>query len=227
MKINILGKGSFASALVQLNPGETFISEAGAMYRASPNIDIDVTTRSRGKGGLLSGIKRMLGGESFFLSSYSVTDGQVGEVGLAPTHQAEIKAIRLDGTKEWICAGGSYLGSTAGLQLDTEFQGLKGFFTGEGAFYISVNGSGVLLVSAFGRIVELDCNDDLTVDTGHVVAFEDTLEYSLSKAGRSWIQSWLAGEGIVLKFRGQGKILVQSHNPGEFGNYLGPMLPPR
>jgi uncharacterized protein (TIGR00266 family) len=156
-----------------------------------------------------------------------VLDDQPGEVGLAPTHQAEIKAVRLDGSQDWICAGGSYLGSTPGLRLDTEFQGLKGFLTGEGAFFIAVSGSGVLLVSAFGRVVELECNDELTVDTGHVVAFEGSLEYSLSKAGASWIQSWLAGEGIVLKFRGQGKILVQSHNPSEFGNYLGPMMPPR
>src|SRR5262245_34473453 len=117
MKIDVIGKGSFATALISLNPGESFVSEAGAMYRASNNIDIDVTARSRGKGGLLSGIKRMFGGESFFLSTYSVMDGQPGEVGLAPVHQAEIRAVQMDGSRAWICAGGSYLGSTPGLQL--------------------------------------------------------------------------------------------------------------
>jgi uncharacterized protein (AIM24 family) len=69
--------------------------------------------------------------------------------------------------------------------------------------------------------------DALTVDTGHVVAFENTLSYTLSKAGGSWIQSFLAGEGIVMQFTGRGRVMTQSHNPQEFGKRLGPRLPPR
>lgn len=227
MKIDVVGKGSFASALIHLEPGEEFVSEAGAMYRASSNVQIDVTTRSRGKGGVLGGIKRMFAGEKFFLSTYHVEDGRTGEVGIAPIHQGEIRLVELDGSADWLCAGGSYLGSTSGLALDTDFQGLKGFFTGESLFFVSVSGKGTMLVGGFGRIIELDVHDDLTVDTGHVIAFEDTLDYELSKAGKSWIQSWLAGEGIVLKFRGRGKILVQSHNPSEFGHAIGSLLPER
>ena len=67
----------------------------------------------------------------------------------------------------------------------------------------------------------------LTVDTGHLVAFESTLQYTVTKAGNSWLQSWLAGEGIVLEFTGQGRIITQSHNPKEFGAGLGRLLPPR
>jgi uncharacterized protein (TIGR00266 family) len=227
MKIEVVGKGSFASALIHLNPGESFISEAGAMYRASNNIDIDVTTKTRGKGGFFSGLKRLFGGESFFLSKYEITDGQAGEVGLAPTHQGEIRAVQLDGSKVWLCAGGSYLGSTPGLHLDTEFQGFKGMFSGESLFFVTVEGQGIMLVSAFGRIAEIDVTEELIVDTGHLVAFEDTLDYEITKAGRSWIQTWLAGEGLVMKFNGQGKILVQSHNPKQFGQILGPLLPTR
>ena len=227
MKIEIVGKGSFASALIHLNPGETFVSEAGAMYRASANMDIDVTTKTRGKGGFFSGLKRLLGGESFFMSTYQVLDGNPGEVGLAPTHQGEIKAVPLDGSKAWLCAGGSYLGSTPGLHIDTEWQGFKGFFTGESIFFVVVEGRGMLLVEAFGRVSEIEVTEELIVDTGHLVAFEDTLDYEITKAGRSWINTWLAGEGLVMKFSGHGKILVQSHNPNEFGKTIGPRLPAR
>lgn len=227
MQIQVTDGSAFQSALVQLGPGEDFVSESGAMYRASGNMDVDVTTRSKGKGGLLAGVKRLLGGESFFMSTYRTNDGQPGEVGLAPTHSGEVKVVELDGSTSWLCAGGSYLGSTSSLQLDTEFQGMKGFMTGESMFFIRVTGAGSMVVSAFGRIVELEVTDGLVVDTGHVVAFEETLSYTLSKAGKSWIQSWLAGEGIVLNFTGQGRILVQSHNPTEFGRTLGPMLPER
>jgi uncharacterized protein (TIGR00266 family) len=133
----------------------------------------------------------------------------------------------LDGSVAWLCAGGSYLGSAPSLQLDTQFQGLKGLFTGESLSYLRVSGAGPLLLSAFGRIAEVNVEDALTVDTGHVVAFEETLEYSVGKAGGSWLHSWLAGEGIVMHFRGTGKLLVQSHNPDAFGRALGPRLPPK
>jgi len=83
------------------------------------------------------------------------------------------------------------------------------------------------LVNAFGRIVEIDVDGPITVDTGHVVAYQESLNYRAGKVGGSWFQSWLGGEGIVLHFEGRGKLLVQSHNPDAFGWSLGPMLPPR
>lgn len=227
MNIEILGDGAFQSALIHLAGGERFVSESGAMYRASSNIDIDVTTRSRSKGGLLAGVKRLLSKENFFLSTYTSTDGHQGEVGVAPTHQGEIRIIEMDGSASWMCAGGSYLASSVGIELDTQFQGMKGFVTGEAPFFLQATGSGQLLVNAFGRLVEMEVQDALTVDSGHLVAFEDTLQYTITKGGSSWIQSWLAGEGVVMNFTGRGRILTQSHNPKEFGKTLGPKLPTR
>jgi uncharacterized protein (TIGR00266 family) len=227
MDIEILGEGAFESALVRLQPGERFMSEAGAMYRASPNIDIDVTTQGGGKGGLLSGVKRLLARESFFFSTYATNDGRPGEVGLAPTHQGEIFAIDVQPPTTWLCAGGSYLGSSAGLRIDTRFQGLKGFLGGESLSFVEISGSGQLLVSAFGRLVESDVDEEVTIDTGHLVAFENTLQYTMTKAGGSWLQSWLAGEGLVMRFTGRGRVVTQSHNPGNFGSALGRLLPPR
>ena len=227
MDIKIADKGAFSWALVQLEPADVFVSEAGAMFRASSNVDISVTTRSKGKGGLMSGIRRMLAGESFFLSTYSTMDSGAGEVGLAPVHQGEVKLIECTTGTDWICAGGSYLGSSSSLQLDTQFQGLRGAFSGESLSFLSVSGDGPLLVSAFGGISEINVEGSLTVDTGHVVAFESSLNYSVSKAGGSFLQSFLSGEGLTLNFEGHGRIFVQSHNPDEFGRTLGPMLPPR
>ena len=228
MEIEILPNGAFHSALVHLESGERFQSDSGAMFRASSNIDIDVTTRPKGKGaGILGGLKRLVSGDSFFLSTYSTTDGAAGEVGLAPTLQGHLQHIDVQTGVGWVCAGGSYLGSDAHLSTDLQFQGLKGLFSGENLFFVKVEGEGDLLVNAYGRITEIDVQDELVVDTGHVVAFEDTLEYTLTKASDSWMQSYLAGEGFVLHFRGRGRLLVQSHNPKEFGTRLGRLLPPR
>ena len=225
MDVQVRDRGTFSWALVQLEAGEEFVSESGAMFRSSTSIDIDVTTRSRGKGGFLAGVKRLLGGDSFFLSRYRAE--AAGEVGVAPTLQGSVEVLQLDGSVGWVCAGGSYLASGPELELDTQFQGLRGLFSGESLFFMEVRGHGPLLVSAFGHLEELEVDGALTVDTGHVVAFTEDLAYRLSKAGGSWFQSWLAGEGIVLEFEGRGKVLVQSHNPSGYGGVLGPRLPPR
>ena len=196
------------------------------MFRASANVNIDVTTKTKGKGGILAGLKRLLGGEHFFFSTYR-SDGGPGEVGLAPTLQGEVGVIEMDGSGAWLCAGGSYLASSKDIALDTQFQGFKGMFSGESLFFMKATGQGPLLVNAFGRLTEVMVRQDITIDTGHVVAFQETLTYTITKAGGSWIQSWLSGEGLVMNFSGQGRILVQSHNPMGFGKMVGPKLPSR
>lgn len=227
MQIDITTDGAFGSALVRLQPGEEFVSESGAMFRASSNVDVDVTTRSRGKGGILSGIKRLLSAENFFFSTYRTTDGGPGEVGLAPTLQGEVRHLAVDGARALMCSGGSYLGSSASIGVDTQWQGFRGFLTGEAPFFLKLEGAGDVLLSAFGRIVEVELTDSLVVDTGHLVAFEEGIEYRLEKAGGSWLHSFLGGEGIVMHMTGRGRVWVQSHNPREFGTLLGRLLPPR
>jgi len=231
MNIKIDTEGAFGSALVTLETGEKFVSEAGAMYRASANMDIDVESRKKKDEGMWgafkSGIKAMFAGESFFLSSYTPNDGQSGEVGLAPTHQGEVRSVKV-GPDVWICSGGSYLGSSGGITLDTQYQGLtKGMFSKEGLVFVQASGEGDLLVNGFGRISSVDVSGGITIDNGHLIAFTEGLEYTISKAGSGWISSMMSGEGLVMNFRGQGKVLVQSHDPSRLGGVLGPLLPPR
>ena len=225
MRVEVANNGAFGSALIQLEPRDEFVSESGAMFRASSNVDIDVTTRSRSSGGIMSGVRRMISGESFFFSRYRVTDHRPAEIGLAPNLQGQVAHIECDGRTRWVCAGGSYLGSSPDLNIDTQFQGLRGMLSGESLSFTTIEGVGPLLVNAFGTITEVDVRGALTVDTGHVVAFEESLEYSVGKAGGSWVSSFLTNEGLVLDFRGHGRVYVQSHNPSEFGRTLGPLLP--
>lgn len=229
MDIQIKDTGAFASAKVMLEPGETFHSEAGCFIHSSNNLEIDVTTRrkSGGKGGLLGSLKSVLGGESFFLSKYRSTDGSPSTVHLAPGLPGDVRRVDLDGSSRWLCFGGSYLGSADSLDLDTQGQGLKGLFSGESLFAIAVTGEGPLLVSAYGAIHEAQVDGELIVDTGHLVALEDTLDYEITKAGGSWWRSFLGGEGLVMRVRGKGRLLVQSHDANGYGRRLGGLLPPR
>jgi len=227
MEIDLSEGGLFSRALVHLEPGERFVSDAGAMIRASANIDIDVTTGGRGQGGILGGLGRLLTGDTFFLSTYEVTDGRPGEVGLAPTHMGEVREVSVSSDEAWLCAGGSFLGAAGTLALETRFQGLKGLLGGESLSLLRVSGSGSLLVSALGMLTGMEIDGELIVDTGHVVAFTESLAYRIDKVGGGWINTWLTGEGFVMRFSGKGRIILQSHNPTRFGRQLGPLLPER
>lgn len=227
MHIDVSVEGLFGRALVTLEPGERFVSDAGAMIRASSNIDIDVTTGSRGNGGLLGGLGRLLTGDTFFLSAYEVTDGRRGEVGLAPTHAGEVRRLDVAPGEAWLCAGGSFLGAEGTLALDTRFQGVRGLLGGESLSLLRVSGSGAFLVAALGMLTSMEVDGELIVDTGHLVAFTEGLAYRIDKVGGGWINTWLSGEGFVMRFSGKGRIILQSHNPTRFGRQLGPLLPER
>jgi uncharacterized protein (TIGR00266 family) len=226
VKLDVISPGAFASLSVALQPGESFVSEAGLMVRMAATVDSDVTTKPKGGGGgLLGGLKRMLSGDSFFMSTYHARGA--GEVVIAPVMPGDVHVFEVAGGTTWMCAGGSYIGSGPEVSIDTKFQGMKGLFSGESLFYLEVGGHGPVAVAAFGLIRAIDVEGEFVVDTGHVVAYESTLEYEITKAGSSWISAFLSGEGLVMRFKGRGKLLIQSHNPTEFGRAIGPLLPTR
>ncbi len=226
MQVRVLDPGAFAHARVRLEPGESFVSEAGAMFRMDPVLDLDVTVRTGGRGGVWTGLGRMLGGDSFFLSTYTATTAP-GEVSLAPVLPGELRV--LDGTSAdaWTCTGGSFLGCGPEIVLEPRFQGLKGLVSGERLFFLEARGPGPLIVAAFGALRAVELQGELTVDTGHLVAFESGISYRIGKAGGSWVQSFLGGERLVLHLEGRGRLLLQSHAPPAFGRALGRLLPPR
>jgi uncharacterized protein (TIGR00266 family) len=102
-----------------------------------------------------------------------------------------------------------------------------GLLGGEGLFWVKCTGIGDVLLNSFGAIYQVRVTDSYTVDTGHIVAFEDSLELKIGKASKSFIGSFLGKEGLVCKLSGRGKLYCQTHNPQSFGMLLGPQLRPR
>jgi uncharacterized protein (TIGR00266 family) len=97
-------------------------------------------------------------------------------------------------------------------------------FSGESLFWLRMAGNGPLVLSGFGAIYTIDVDGEYIVDTGHILAFEESLNFAISKAGSSWVASFLGGEGLVCKFSGRGKIWCQSHHAPAFGGLVGPLL---
>lgn len=225
MKTEILHGPGNSAARVTLDPRETLTTEGGAMIAMSAGLAVQTTTRQRGGGGLLKAAKRLLTGESFFLNHY--TAGDVGgELFLAATLPGDMLKLALNG-ESVIVQAGSFVACSEGVLMDMSWQGFKSFLSGESVFWLRLSGSGSLILSSYGAIYPIQVSGEHIVDTGHIVAFDETLSFSLSKAGKSWIASMLGGEGIVCKFQGQGVVWCQSHNAPSFGHTIGPMLKPR
>ena len=154
VEIKILSPGAFASAQVLLGGGDSFVSEAGLMVRMDAHIDLDVTTRPKGKGGMFAGLKRMVGGDSFFLSTYHASSP--GEVVLAPILPGTCTTWSWTGGLRGCARARPTWGRGRRWSVDTQFQGFKGLFSGESLFFMECAGVGPLLVNAFGRIREVE-----------------------------------------------------------------------
>lgn len=223
MNIDIEYKPSYALASVSLAAGEKIKAEGGAMVSKTPNVGIETGKASK-KSGLLKSLKAsVFGGESFWMNTFTAENGN-GEVTLAPTLPGDITKLPLNGTL--FVQSSSFLAGPADLEFDTKFQGMKGFLTGESLFFLKLSGSGEVLLSSYGGIEEIEVKDSMIVDTGHIVAFSEGLEYKVKKFG-GWKSFLFSGEGLILEFTGNGKIWIQSRNVSGFGKWLGQMLPPK
>lgn len=214
--------GAFALAVVNLQAEQSISAEAGAMVSMSANVELN----SEMKGGIFGALKRAVGGESAFVSTFTARGG-TGEVTLAPGMPGDVAGIEMS-NQTFNVQSSSYLAGDTNLQVETKFGGAKSFFGGEGLFVLEVRGSGLLLVSSFGAIHRktLRPGEMYVVDTGHLVAWEGQMQYNLRKAAKSgFFRSMLSGEGMVAEFQGPGEILIQTRNLAAFAGLLKPFFP--
>jgi len=216
MKFRILSKPSYSLLELEMENNEEVQAESGAMVYMK-----NVELKTEVKGGLLGGLKRsFLGGESFFINRF-VSRGK-GILGLAPRYMGDIVHIPVKG--RIYAQSGAFLASSPNIEIDMKWGGAKTFFAGEGLFLLKLEGSGDLWLSSFGGIEEVYVDGSLAVDTGHIVAFEDGLDFSISKVG-GLKATLLSGEGLVAKFSCNGKVWIQTRSIGEYVGWLASLLP--
>lgn len=225
MNVDIKLRPGSSAAQITLAPGETVTAESGAMIAMSGDTQVRTSTHQISKGGFGMALKRMLSGESFFLNHFTA-GANGGEVMLASTLPGDMICKELNG-EGLVVQGGSYVAASDDVVMDFSWQGFKSAFSGEGLFWIKVSGYGSVVLNSFGAIYPIEIDGEYVVDTGHIVAFDETLDFKISKAGKSIISSFLGGEGLVCKFNGKGTVWCQSHNPSSFGHHVGPLLIPR
>ena len=222
MNYEILHRPSYALLNLQLSAGENVSAEAGAMVSMSSGIEIETSMR----GGLLGGLRRkFLGGESFFINTFNAA--QNGEINLAPSLPGDIYAVELD-NEVMFAQSGAFIAATEGVEVDSSWGGAKTFFSGEGFFLLKISGSGTVFLSSYGAIQEitLDAGQTYTVDTGHMVSFDEGVGYTVRRVG-GLKSTFFSGEGLVVELTGPGKATIQSRSTDAFLAWLIPHLPSR
>ena len=220
MRHEVKYRPSYALALIDLDPGETIQAEAGAMVSMSPTISME----TKAQGGLLGGLRRtVLGGESFFINTFKAE--QPGQVTVAPALPGDIVALELTG-QTLLVQSGSFLAATEGVNVDTKWGGGKSFFSGEGLFLLRCTGQGTIWLSSYGAIhdIELGVGEQYVVDTGHMVAFDDSVGYDVGRSG-GWKSTLFSGEGLVVRLTGPGRFYMQTRSADSFLSWLIPQLP--
>jgi uncharacterized protein (TIGR00266 family) len=232
VKHQVLYQPSYSLAVVQLDAGEAIMAESGAMVSMSPTIRLEAKVSG---GGLFGAIKSAVGGESLFRTTF-IADGGPGEVTLAPSTVGDIMPVMMSGPRLYVQPG-SYLAGDPGFNISVQGS-VRGMLSGEGLFLLTVDGSGLLLLSSFGAIYtrELAAGEEYIVDTGHIVAFDASVQYRLEKASgrggqgmggflKGVVQSAMTGEGFVCRYRGPGRVFVQTRQLSGFARQLIPFLP--
>ena len=211
-------------AIFSLAKGETLTAEAGAFMAMVGSVNFETTTRQRKGGNILSGLRRLIAGESFFINKFTaISDAQIY---LGTALPGDIFVKELHGEK-LIIQGGSYVACESTIDIDVEWQGLKSIFSGESLFWVKAKGTGKVVINTFGFLYPVQVDGEYIVDTGHIVAFEETLNFSISKASPSWLTAVLSGEGFICRFKGKGTVWCQSHSPRNFGLELRSHLRPK
>lgn len=218
---------------VTLQRGEKIFCESDAMVMMESNLDL----KGKIQGGLGRAIMRKFAnGESFFQQQIEAVRGS-GDCLLSPTLPGAMRVLPV-GPVQYMLADGAFVAATEKVALNVRMQSLgNALFAQTGGFFVTeTGGAGEIIVSGFGSLFELEVTpgSDTLIDNSHVVAWDSRLRYEISASTSqssgflgNLVNSQTSGEGVVLRFSGQGKVLVCSRNRDAFIEYLSKKIAPQ
>ncbi|WP_299440638.1 TIGR00266 family protein [uncultured Rhodospira sp.] len=230
---------AFALLEMDMAQGEEVQCESGAMVCMSATLSLrsSMGGGSGGGGGFLGRAvgaltRSAMGGESFFVTHITATDGP-GYLALAPATPGDIHDAEVDAATPLIVQGGSFLASAPGVTVDPSWGGLRGMLGGEGLFMLRASGTGTLFMASFGAIFRRDLapGERFVVDSGHMVAYQEGMAVQtrmVAGAGgffQRMVTSATSGEGLVMEFTGPGPVWMQTRNPEAFSGWVRSLLP--
>jgi uncharacterized protein (TIGR00266 family) len=232
--LEIKGEG-VQLAEITLDPNETVIAEAGAMVYAEDGVSYEAkmgdgsNPDSGAMNKIFSAGKRMIAGESLFLTHFTNNSNQKRQVGFAGNIPGSVVGIDLSKIGGSLtCQRDAFLCAAYGTEVTVAFTKRlgTGFFGGEGFILQKAKGDGKLVLHVGGKVIKKQLNNEtLRVDAGCLVAFTDGIDYDIAMAGN--VKSMLfGGEGLFFAtLRGTGTVLLQSTPASKMSQTLLKNLP--
>ena len=196
---------------IELDSGEGVRAEVGAMMFMDEDIEMQTSTG----GGLFKGFKRMITGESFFITTFLYHGREKGHVAFGAPYPGKIIPLDLDRLGgRFLCQKDAFLCAARGIEIEVAFTKKlgAGLFGGEGFILQRLEGSGRAFVHAGGTIIKRDLKpgETLRMDTGCLVAFSPTVYYDIQYIG-GFKNALFGGEGVFLaQMTGPGTVYMQS-----------------
>lgn len=219
MEVLIQHQPAYTSATLTLRGSEEIRVEPGAMVAHTDGL----TMTTKAEGGFMAGLSRMIAGENFFVNTWQAP-ASGGELIVAPSLPGDMMTLDIDG--EMYLKSGAFVAGEMNVKTDASWGGARGFFGGGGLVLLKVTGQGRVVISSYGAIVErvLKAGERFVIDTGHIVAFENSLDFQVTKSG-TWKSTILGGEGFVCALTGPGRVFMQTRSEEAFLGWLVPKLP--
>lgn len=196
---------------IELDPGEGVRAEAGAMMFMDEGIEMQTSMG----GGLFKGFKRMITGESFFITTFLYNGRGKGHVAFGAPYPGKVVPLDLDKLGgSFICQKDAFLCAARGVEIEIAFTKKigAGLFGGEGFILQRLQGEGMAFLHAGGMVIqrELQSGEILRVDTGCLVGFSPAVTYDIQFVG-GFKNALFGGEGLFLaKLMGPGPVYLQS-----------------
>lgn len=209
MNYNIEG-GVMPILEVNLNDGETIITQNGGMIWMSPNLKMETTA-----GGVGGAFKKLVSGEQIFQNRYTAMGGP-GFITIAPSFMGSIIPFEITPDRPMIVQKSGFLASSTGVELEV-FLNKKvgaGIVGGEGFIMQKISGMGTAFIEIDGycKQYNLAPGQQIVVDTGNLAAMDATCTMTVQKVGGGVKNMLFGGEGLFnTVVTGPGRVFLQSH----------------
>lgn len=226
MDIQIRNSPTAAVARCWLAPGEEMKAEAGSMMAHSFGIKVE----SNLNGGLGGALKRsFVGGDSLFVTTFTNQANELGWVDIVSKVPGDIFDLEVTPQQSVVVTQNAWLGNSSGVQMDTKWGGVKLMANGNSGITAKFSGRGRILGEAFGAVdvIKLEMGQGLTIDTGHVVAFTESVNISTRKVAKGLLNTLKSSEGLVMDVLGPGLVVTQSRNVLSLVGVIASQLPHR
>jgi len=220
MNITVEGAPAFGFLHVDLEPGEKFMTESDAM--ASMSAAMDMTAKLNG--GLIKGLlKKFLGGESLFINEFANNTQSTLRLTVTQPFPGDVMVLDIKEGEKLYLQPGAYICSEPSVKLGMKWAGFNSWIGGEGLFKLEISGSGKVAIGAYGGLLEKEVTGELIVDTDHLVAYPPGFSIKTQLSGNI-ISSFTSGEGLVMRLKGNGKIIVQTRSIGGLTKWVNRFL---